>query len=119
MARDAGIEARLQRWAESLLVGDGTGYPSISAVHPDWSPPSPGQRPAMKVHGGSDVHATHQAVAQLPLRLRNTVVMYYVLKLPLADQAERLQCAPDTVLDRIDRAHRLLRASFCNIHQVG
>lgn len=119
MARDAEMEQRLQRWAEALLVGDGTGFPSISTVHPDWSPPAPGQRPAMKVHGGSDVHATHRAVAVLPLRLRNTVVMYYVMKLPLGEQAVRLECAERTVLERIERAHRLLRGSFCSMREVG
>lgn len=109
MARDPNIEERLQRWAEAVLVGDGSGYPALSTVHPDWSPPTPGQRPTMKVHGGTDVQAMHRAVGELPLRLRNTVVVHYVLKLPLAEQAARLECAERTVLERVERAHRALR----------
>ncbi|MBX3634019.1 MAG: hypothetical protein KF683_01250 [Rubrivivax sp.] len=112
MARDERIEARLQRWAQYVVVGDGSGYPAMSIVHPDWTPPSPGVTPAMKVHPRTDVHETHRAIGTLSVRLRNTVVVHYCLRLPVAEQAARLECAEQTVFARVDEAHRQLRAAL-------
>lgn len=123
MARDPHIEERLQRWAQYVQVGDGSGFPVMSVLHPAWQPPSPGQTPTMKAVPASDVRETHRAISRLSTRLRNTVVMHYVLRGPLDDQAARLGCAPQTVHARIDIAHRLLAQSlsqgFCNIEQLG
>ncbi len=121
MARDPQIEARLQRWAEWLKLGDGSGYPVKSTLHQDWSPPSPGTTPTMKVSIGSDGPQTQRMVSRLSDRSRATLVAVYVLRMPVADAAEALSCAPDTVLDRVERIHReLLRelrdaGEFCNI----
>lgn len=111
MARDPSIEARLQRWAEYVTVGDGSGYPAMSVLHPQWQPPTPGQTPTLKVSAGSDVRETHRAIGQLSQRLANTVVMHYVIKGPIEEQARRLECAVQTVYMRIDQVHqRLARA---------
>ena len=108
MARDADIEARLLRWAQAVTVGDGSGFPSMSMLHPEWQPPSPGMRPSMKTAPASDVGSTHRAVARLSMRLRNTIVVHYCLRLSMELQAARLDCAVDTVHGRIEQAHREL-----------
>ena len=112
MARDMKIEARLQRWAAAVTVGDGSGFPTMSVLHPEWQPPSPGQTPTMKTSAHSDVRETHREIGFLSMRLANTVVLHYCLKLPLAAQAERLECGESTVIKRLELAHRQLRAAF-------
>lgn len=124
MARDPQIDARLMRWADAVTVGDGSGYPSVCVLDPDWSPPSPGQTPTMKVSmGGHDVRATHRAISLLSMRQRNTVVVHYVIKGSVASQAEQLECAPDTVHQRVEQVHaalaRILAEEFCNNQQAG
>ena len=108
MPRDDRIEERLQRWAQWVQVGDGSGYPVTSVLHPSWSPPSPGITPTLKVSAGSDVRETHFLVRILPMKLRNAVVVHYCIKGTLAEQGVRLDCAPDTVLGRVERAHQAL-----------
>lgn len=108
MARIDWIEERLHRWAQWLNVGDGSGYPTTSVLHPDWFPPSPGQSATIKVSSHTDVRATHRAIAGLSQRLGNTLVLHYCIKPPMAEQARRLECAEVTVYGRIDLAHRLL-----------
>ena len=123
MARDAEIEARLQRWAQWVNVGDGSGYPVMSVLHPEWQPPSPGVTPSMKTASASDTRQTHRAIAKLSQRLANTLVVHYCLKLSIADQAARLDCAEDTVFGRVEQAHRqlaqLLALNFCNNQEEG
>jgi len=34
MARDMKIELRLLRWAAAVTVGDGSGFPTMSVLHP-------------------------------------------------------------------------------------
>lgn len=109
MARDARIEERLQRWAQAVTVGDGSGYPVMCTVHPDWTPPSPGITPTMKVGHSSDVGQTQRAIARLSLRMRNTVVVHYVVKPPIAEQARLLDCTVGTVYQRIDAVHAALQ----------
>lgn len=110
MARDAAMHARLQAWAQWVTVGDGSGYPTVSTIHPNWSPPSPGVRPMMKVAAPSSARQTHRAMLQVfSQRLRDTVALYYCTQLPVAEQAQRLGCVPGTVHERIEMAHRLLR----------
>jgi hypothetical protein len=93
MARIPEIEARLLRWAEWRKVGDGSGYPVKCVLHEDWSPPSSGTTPSMKVVPASDVKQTGRAVARLSSRLQS---------------GAELKCQPDTVHARIEQAHREL-----------
>ena len=108
MARDKGIERRLQDWAQWIKVGDGSGYPATCVLHEHWSPPAAGQTPTMKVGSPSAVRQTHRAVGMLSVRLSNTLVLHYVTNLSVADQAARLGCEPQTIEQRIWKAHRLL-----------
>lgn len=108
MARDVEIEARLKRWAEWRKVGDGSGYSSISPLHPNWTPPSPGMRPGVRAARPTDARQTDCAVRRLSARLQMTLELHYCRNLSLAEQAERLDCAESTVVQRIDSAHRLL-----------
>mgnify|MGYP003336871672 CR=1 FL=1 len=108
MARDAAIEARLVRWAQWVTTGDGSGYAAVSVLHQSWTPPTGGTVPAPKVSAASDVRQTHRALESLSLRQRNTVWVHYVLRLPLTEQARRLECTPGAVCMRIDRIHESL-----------
>lgn len=108
MARDAGIEQRLQQWAQWLTVGDGSGYPTKSPLHPMWSPPSAGITPTMKVGAPSNARQTHRAVQALSERLQRTLMLHYVKHQSVAQVAEQLQCLPQTVDQRIWVAHRML-----------
>lgn len=113
MARNSDVEARLLRWAEGLKSGDGNGYPVMSVLHEDWSPPSPGVTPTLKVTvGRSDVRQTHRIVEQMSERLRATVVAHYVLRMSAADAAAALDCAERTVAERIDQAHRFIQCAL-------
>lgn len=112
MARSEVMEQRLQRWAEWLKVGDGAGYATKCTLHEDWSPPTPGTTPTLKVAPANDAPQTQRAVNALSERLRATLVAHYVLRMTAADAAAVLECAPDTVLDRIERAHRQLAATL-------
>lgn len=126
MARDPQIEQRLMRWAQWVTVGDGAGYPAMSVLHKDWSPPSPGVLPTLKVAAGTDVRQTHRLIGKLSQRLANTLVVHYCIKGTLEEQAARLDCAPRTVHERVETAHRMLQrlvadagGEFCNLHEVG
>lgn len=109
MARDQRIEARLQRWAAAVTLGDGSGYPATCVLHAEWQPPAPGQTPTLKSAPASDVRATHRALERLSMRLRNTIAVHYCLRLSLAEQALRLQCGESTIHARIEQAHRELQ----------
>ena len=109
MARDERIDALLREWAQYLDSGDGSGFSTMSVLHQDWTPPGGGVLPTLKVARRSTVWRTHAAVGQLSIRLRNTLVVHYVLKLKLEEQAQRLECAVSTVHQRVIEAHRLLR----------
>ena len=115
MARDTRIEARLQRWAAWLSVGDGSGYPVMSVLHPEWQPPSPGITPTMKVSSISDARETHRAISRLmSKRMAHTLVLHYCMNLSTAEKAMRLECTESTVIQRVDQAHRVLAAEFCD-----
>lgn len=105
MARIEWVEARLQRWADWLKVGDGSGYPVRNVLDENWSPPSPGTTPQMKVLPASDAPQTHRAVLGLSERLRATLTAHYLLGMSAADAGAALGCEPDTVHARIERAH--------------
>jgi DNA-directed RNA polymerase specialized sigma24 family protein len=122
MARDAGIEARLLRWAEWCHSGDGSGYPVKSVLHEDWSPPSPGMTPTLRVAPHNDARQTQRLVGQLSERMQLALLLHYVKRMPAAHAADVMECRPDTVHARIEAAHgallRLLEAEqreFCNI----
>lgn len=110
MARDPRIEERLVRWAAGVTVGDGNGFPAMSVIHPEWQPPSPGTTPTMKVSPASDVRQTHAAIQRLSQRMQVTLLVHYVFKGTVEDQALRLGCQVSTVHARIDVAHRQLSA---------
>jgi DNA-directed RNA polymerase specialized sigma24 family protein len=122
MARNAVIELRLQRWAEWRTNGSGEGYPSISVLHREWLPAVAGAAPVLRVYGVSEVAQTHQAIGQLSARLRDTIVVHYIIRGSVADQAAQLGCAQSTLHTRIDRAHAELQSilgSFCNMEELG
>lgn len=107
MARDERMDARLRRWAEWLKVGDGDGYATVCVLHENWSPPTPGTTPTLKVSTASrEVRETDRLVHRMSERLQATVAAHYLLGMSAADAAQALGCAPDTVLGRIERAHR-------------
>ena len=112
MAKIEAIDDMLRRWAAAVAgEGDGSGYPTKSVLHEDWSPPAPGQTPTMKtVTRGADVLRVHAAVAQLSMRERNTVVVHYCKRLSLDEQAIELGCQPVTVKKRVEAIHRALAA---------
>jgi len=112
MARNEVIEQRLREWAQWLKVGDGSGYPTKCTLHPEWSPPSAGITPTMKVGAPSSARQTHRAVEVLSVRMRNTLVLHYVLGLSIDDCAARLGCQAPAIYPRIWRAHRLLLVSL-------
>lgn len=113
MARLEYIERRLLRWAEYVAVGDGSGYPSMSVLHKNWQPPAPGTSPTLKVAAPSDARETHRAIKRLlSQRQANTLVVHYVMKLPMAEQVQLLECAAATIYQRIETAHRLLARGF-------
>lgn len=112
MARDAEIERRLQEWAQWITLGRrGDGFPVTNVLHESWLPPAPGTTPTMKVGTGNEARnrETHRAVGSLSVRLANTVVVHYCQRLPIAQQASRLQCGLSTIHARIDEAHRRIR----------
>jgi DNA-directed RNA polymerase specialized sigma24 family protein len=82
----------------------------MNVLHKSWLPPAPGRAPSMRVASGSDVlhRLLHARIALLSLRLQNTLVLVYVMRLPAAEQANRLGCAEATVRGRVLEAKRLL-----------
>lgn len=105
MARIDWVEARLLRWAEACTVGDGSGYPMMSVLHPNWSPPGGGQLPVMKVSKATDVLETARAIDQLSLKLHQAVVVHYCKRGTVERQCEELGCERATLYARVDAAH--------------
>jgi DNA-directed RNA polymerase specialized sigma24 family protein len=111
MARDDHMHQRLLEWAQAVTVGDGSGYPTMSVLHEDWTPPSPGLTPILKSSPHSAARQTHRLVGLFSARLQDTVTLHYCFPgLSIAEQAARLDCGVRTVHERIEVAHRLLRA---------
>ena len=103
----AAIDERLQRWALAVTVGDGSGYPVTSVLHPNWSPPSPGMTPTLKVGAASDVKQTHAAICTLQsANLMMAIVAHYIKRGTIEAQAAWAGCKADTLMDRVGRAHR-------------
>ena len=123
--RDAAMDERLWRWAEWLKSGNGNGYPVKCTLHEDWSPPSPGITPTLKVAPHNDGSQTQRLVHLLSDRLLATLVAHYLLRLSPAGAAAALDCKPATVHARIEVAHGQLmgllgddKREFCNIRQT-
>jgi DNA-directed RNA polymerase specialized sigma24 family protein len=113
VARDEAMHRLLQQWAQWMTVGDGSGYPTMSVLHTDWSPPSPGQTPTMKTSAPNSARRTNRLMAGWSERLRATVMLHYGFPgLSVADQAQRLGCARDTVYQRVELAQQLLRRAL-------
>lgn len=108
MGKDDRIEALLIEWAQWLTVGDGSGYATMSVLHVDWSPPAPGATPSLKVYRPQRAAQLHAQILQLSQRLQDTLAVHYVMRLPVAEQARRLECAESTVHSRVQFAKRML-----------
>lgn len=123
MARDEAMHLLLLEWAQWVMVGDGSGYPVMSVLHEDWSPPSPGMTPTLKVSAHAGVRKINREMAQWSARLRDTVVMVYCVPgMTVVDKAQRLGCAERTVHERVAQAHQLLRVAmggFRHMQQTG
>lgn len=104
------MEGRLLEWAHWLtLGGNGDGFAAVNVLHQSWSPPTPGTLPTLKVgRSEQQQRRTHQAVLRLSKRLQATLLVHYCKRLPVADQADQLQCAESTVHSRVREAKRLL-----------
>lgn len=114
MAKIQEIEDMLRVWAAGVRVVNGDGFPTMSVLHPNWSPPSPGQTPTLKTFSrGQLVERVHEAIARLSVRSRNTVVVVYASgQLTAAEQALRLDCQVKTLEKRVEAIHRELAASL-------
>ncbi len=113
MARDEAMHLLLLDWAQWVMVGNGSGYPTMSVIHPDWSPPSPGVTPTMKVSAPSSARRINREMAKWSARLRNTVVLVYCIPgMTLDEKARLLGCAVRTVNERIALAHVALREAL-------
>ena len=110
MALDAGIDARLRRWAEGCTVGNGSGYSTMSVLHSNWQPPMPGSSPTMKTFLVSDVLETDRAVRRMAPRYRRLLAVVYTSRLSREEQATLLDCKPATLTLRLGRAHAWLRS---------
>lgn len=109
------MEERLREWAAWLTGGgSGDGYASMSVIHPDWMPPSPGTTPTLKVGkaNAQRERALHAAVLQLSRRLQATLLVHYCKRMSVADQAAALECAEATVHQRVRDAKRMLAAAM-------
>lgn len=113
MARDEYIDRLLREWAQYRMVGDGSGYPRTSMLHPEWQPPAKGQTPSLKVGHPSRVREVDRAIRELSERLQSTLWLYYCTQLPIHEQAVRLACQPDTIHKRLSSADTYLRGVLC------
>jgi len=109
MARDDAMDVRLRAWAQWVSVGDGSGFPTKSVLHPEWSPPSPGQTPTLKTFKASMAPMVDGVIRRLSERQQQTLHVCYCTQMTLAERAERLQCQPATVDQRIWVIHRELQ----------
>lgn len=106
------MEQRLQAWAAWRRGGrQSAGYPTKCVLHPSWMPPSPGTIPApLQVLSGSTAmeQQMDRDIGALSERLRSTLAAVYLMRAPVAEQAQVLRCQPSTVKARVATAKRLL-----------
>ncbi len=109
------IDRRLVEWAAWFNAGgvcvDG-GWPVKNILHPSWMPPSGGGQHCMPVGRRADTREreVHRALATLSDRLIAAVVVHYVKRWTVSDQAQALGCSEEAVRVRIGRAHVRLAA---------
>jgi len=109
MARIERVDALLREWAQWRMVGDGSGYPRTSMLHPEWSPPAKGRAPGVKVGMVQRGPMVEGLVRQLSVTLQDTLFLVYVVTgVTNAERAERLRCRPETIPQRVRQAHALL-----------
>jgi DNA-directed RNA polymerase specialized sigma24 family protein len=108
------MHQRLQAWAQWRMVGDGSGYPVMSVLHPNWSPPAPGTTPTMKTSRAPlEVRETDRVVARMSERMQKTLLLVYGLPaLTQAERARRLGVAERTVVERVEAAQGVLRRAL-------
>ncbi len=105
------LERRLLNWGAWLAGGHQVGYPMTSVLHENWMPPAPGQLPTRQAaRSTAQERQLHGLVQQLSLKLRNTLVVVYVMRAPVAERALRLQCEAGTVRVRVTQAKAQLHA---------
>lgn len=110
MAQIEWVDRRLREWAQWLAVGDGSGYASVCTLSKDWSPPTPGTTPTLKVSRSSQAVQTHRAVMGLSERLQMTLKLHYCTQLSAQERALRLECQVVTLEKRLWAAHAALAA---------
>lgn len=119
----AAMHDRLLSWAQWVTTGGAAvGYPVKSVLHESWMPPARGSVPTMRSAAGSDKRErdTHRAIGRLSVKLRNVVVVHYVLQaLPVVEQAARLKVSPVTLHARVRRARKLIHAGLSNEQTRG
>lgn len=111
MARIDWVEQRLQNWARwHLMRGSGTmGYAGV-----DWDSMADadagrdGYITASIPVSDLDASETQEVVARLPSELRATVEENYLGNGLLREKCARLFISEDTLLRRIERAHRMM-----------
>lgn len=110
------MERRLREWGSWLAAGCSTtgGYPTKSVLHPEWSPPSSGSRPAMKVATVRDnrERAVHAVVCAMSHRLQQTLIVQYVINVSLEERLTRLGCGKATLYARVTAAKRTIGAEL-------
>jgi DNA-directed RNA polymerase specialized sigma24 family protein len=102
-------EALLMEWAAWLRgSGERAGYSSMSPLHVDWSPPSPGTTPTLRTVRGtaSSGPAVHRAVLAMSVRAQQTLLLHYVLRRTDEAAAAELGCGASTVRARLVAARR-------------
>jgi|GEM_PF-1497778 len=116
------LHERLQAWAAWLTAGtSGAGYPTKSVLHSSWLPPTPGSTPTMRTTPTSSTkqqRELHAVIQTLCLRLQNTLVVVYLMRVSPAVQATLLDCQPSTVRARVAEAKQLI-ANELNAQGVG
>lgn len=107
--RAEAVDARLHQWAQWVSTrGASAGYPAINTLHQNWQPGrGMGRLPASS---GGAMHVrermTHEAIASLTVKLSDAVVVHYVKRGSVEQQAEQLGCAVSTVHARVREAKR-------------
>lgn len=105
------MERRLVAWGVWRSAGgNGAGYPAMSVIHPNWTPPARGLPPRMPPAAAScaDEVALNGRIGELSVKMRDALFVRYVKRMSLADQAATLSCSESTVLMRIASAKRRL-----------
>lgn len=109
------VDKRLVEWAAWFNAGGVTvdgGWPVKNILHPSWLPPSGGASPSLPAGRRADTREreVHRALAELSDKLIAAVVVHYVKRWTVANQAAALGCSEEAVRMRVGRAHVQLAA---------